>query len=125
MGGGNFEEVGRTAPRDILVMVEPVRAICPISKLDFDTNYFRMARKKWIEQFTGVINLGDSDSKADEMNFVMEKLTPEEATDIRKQRDESLRMAKEKGVGTWTRPNIEGLISDWQAVRVQGRFSLE
>ncbi|KAL2489593.1 Uncharacterized protein Fot_42885 [Forsythia ovata] len=79
-------------------MAEPIRAVCLISKLVFNVNYFRMVGKKRIEQFTGVIHLGDFESEVEIINFMMEKLTPEETADLNKQMEESLRLVNEKAL---------------------------
>ncbi|KAL2493707.1 hypothetical protein Fot_37464 [Forsythia ovata] len=88
----------RTALEDIVVMAEPVKAIFLISKLAYNASYFRMVRKKRIENLTEVLNLGNSDSETEEINFIMAKLTPEEAVNLQKQMKESLRQKKGKWV---------------------------
>ncbi|KAL2508664.1 hypothetical protein Fot_32311 [Forsythia ovata] len=79
-------------------MAEPIRAVNSISKMTFNVNYFRMLRKKQIEQFFGVINLSDSDSEEERINLMMEKLTIEEAGDLQKQNEDSMKQRKGKRV---------------------------
>ncbi|KAL2557724.1 hypothetical protein Fot_02463 [Forsythia ovata] len=98
IGDSDLEEIGGNAPRKIVVMAEPVRAICSISKLDFNANYFKILRKKHLEQLYGVINLSDSDSEAEMIHLMMAKLIAKEATDLQKQREESLTQQKVKWV---------------------------
>ncbi|KAL2493735.1 hypothetical protein Fot_37492 [Forsythia ovata] len=81
-GSSSLEEIGGTTLEEIVVTVEPVRAICAISKMAFNANYFRLIRKKQIEQFFGEINLSDSDSEAEWINLMMAKLTTEELADL-------------------------------------------
>ncbi|KAL2494817.1 hypothetical protein Fot_38574 [Forsythia ovata] len=64
----------------------------------FNANYFRLIRKKRVEKFTGVINLGDSDNKTEETTLMMDKLTPNEAVDLHRQKEEGSRQKKGKGV---------------------------
>ncbi|KAL2557550.1 hypothetical protein Fot_02289 [Forsythia ovata] len=95
-GDSDLEGIGGNAPEKILVMAEPVRAICSISKLAFNANYFKILRKKRLEQLYGVINLSDSDSEAEMIHLMMAKLIAKEATDLQKQREESLTQQKVK-----------------------------
>ncbi|KAL2553653.1 hypothetical protein Fot_07272 [Forsythia ovata] len=60
-GDSDLEEIGRTDLKEIVVIVEPVRAICPVTKMAFNANYFKMLRRKRLEQFYEVINLSDSE----------------------------------------------------------------
>ncbi|KAL2558180.1 hypothetical protein Fot_02919 [Forsythia ovata] len=82
----------------MLVMAEPIKAMCAISKMAFNANYFRLIRKMRIEQFTRVIILGNSDDEADGITLMMAKLTLEEAADLQMQKKEGSRQKKGKWV---------------------------
>ncbi|KAL2508812.1 hypothetical protein Fot_32459 [Forsythia ovata] len=97
-GDSDLEEIGENAPGEIVVMVEPIWAICSISKLSFNANYFKMLRKKHLQQLCGVINLSDYDSDAEEIYLTIGKPTAEKVVDLQKQREESLKRWKDKGV---------------------------
>ncbi|KAL2552285.1 Uncharacterized protein Fot_05904 [Forsythia ovata] len=97
-GGSDLEEDGESALGEIVAMAEPVRAIFSVSKIAFNANYFKMLRKKRLEQLYGVINSSDSDSEAEGNPLMMAKLTAEEVANLQKQREESMRQRKGKGV---------------------------
>ncbi|KAL2515508.1 Uncharacterized protein Fot_29479 [Forsythia ovata] len=80
-----------TATEEIVVMAEPVRAICSLSKTAFNANYFKMLERKRLEQLYGVINLSDSNCEAEGIHLMMAKLTAEEAADLHKQMEENAR----------------------------------
>ncbi|KAL2516414.1 hypothetical protein Fot_30385 [Forsythia ovata] len=97
-GDNDLEEIGENASEEIVVMAEPVRAICYLSKVVFNANYFKMLRRKQLEQLYGVINLSDSDSETEGIPLLMTKLMVEEDADLQKQREESARQRKGKGI---------------------------
>ncbi|KAL2529820.1 hypothetical protein Fot_22421 [Forsythia ovata] len=89
---------GRTALGEIVVIAEPVRAIYSVFKMVFNTNYFKMLRRKQLEQLYRVMNLSDCDSEAEGIPLMMVKLTAEEATDLQRQMEESVRQRICKGI---------------------------
>ncbi|KAL2551948.1 hypothetical protein Fot_05567 [Forsythia ovata] len=100
VGDSDLEEIGGTASGEILVMAEPVRAICSIFKMVFNAHYFKMFMRKRLEKLHGIINLSDSYNETDGISLMMAKLTVEEAADLQmqRQRDESTRQRKGKEV---------------------------
>ncbi|KAL2483153.1 hypothetical protein Fot_44597 [Forsythia ovata] len=64
----------------------------------FNANYFKMLRRKRLEQLYGVINLSDSDSEVEEIPLMMVKLIAEEAANLHMQREESAMQRKCKRI---------------------------